>query len=517
MRTEFDNEFYDILVYGGSAAGVMAAVGASRQGKKVILIATGNHLGGMTSGGLGATDYGMADSIGGLAREFYDRIAAHYGTDPNDSWFFEPHVAENILNDYVDENRVKVVYGQRLLLSHGVQKRMTRIFAVTMESGQSYRAKMFIDASYEGDLMAKAGVSYKIGREGNLEYGETLNGSQPTLAIYHQFTKKVDPYQIPGDSTSGLLQGISPEPLAHIGEGDNRIQSYCYRICTTNCKSNLRPWPKPYGYDQNNYELLLRNLEAGDLRIQWICSQLPNSKADCNNRYAISSDYIGMNYDYPDGDYAVRDRIAQEHTLYQQGLLWTLANHPRSPKPVRDYFSSWGLALDEFTDTHNWPHQLYVREARRMVSDYVITQHDCQGVQRAYDSIGLGSYMMDSHHVRRYIDSDQSVRNEGDVEVKITAPYPVSYSAIVPKAAECTNLLVPVCLSSSHIAYGSVRMEPVFMILGQSAAIAASLAIDSCLEVQKIKYNELRGKLLENEQILDYEAASTEVACEKSF
>jgi hypothetical protein len=522
---------YDIVVYGGTSGGVAAAVQAARMGKTVVLIEPSKHLGGMTSGGLGATDIGNKQAVGGLSREFYRRIRKHYedeanwkyekrpafkgrGHEPKEdtAWTFEPHVAERIYNDLVREYKVPVVLGQRLDLAKGVRKDGTRIVAIAMESGDIYRGKMFIDATYEGDLMAKAGVSYHVGREANRTYDETLNGIQVKNALHHQFIKKVDPYVKPGDPSSGLVPRVHAGPPGIDGEGDTRVQAYNFRLCATDRAENRRPWPKSDNYDEKQYELLLRNFEAGDLRLPWNPVLMPNRKTDSNNNFAFSTDDIGMNYAYPDGDYATRDRIWKEHVDYQKGLLWTLANHPRVPEKVRTHFQTWGMAKDEFTDNDNWPYQLYVREARRMISDYVMTEQNCRGLRTAEDSIGLAAYTMDSHNIQRYVTKDGLVLNEGDVQVGGFPPYPISYRSLVPKASQCTNLFVPVCLSASHISYGSIRMEPVFMVLGQSSATAAAQAIDTGVSVQQVDYTKLRERLLRDQQVLDYAGPKREPA-----
>ena len=524
-RPEFS---YDVVVYGGTSAGVIAAVQASRMGKSVVLIEPTSHLGGLSSGGLGATDIGNKNAIGGLARDFYHRLYLYYRDkgawiyetcdqyatlgpwEQEQTWWkFEPHVAEKIFGDLINEAKVPVVYHQRLDLKKGVKKDGARIEAIYMESGRIFHGKMFIDATYEGDLLAAAGVSYTIGREANSKYDETLNGVQTKNATHHQFIKAVDPYIIAGDANSGLLPGVHGEPVGNDGDGDHRVQAYCFRLCATDVPENRRPWPKPENYNPRRYELLLRNFEAGDYRLPWNPVLMPNRKTDANNNFAVSTDNIGMNYDYPDGDYQTRARIITEHENYQKGLMWTLANHCRAPENIRQYFQTWGLAQDEFSDNDNWPGQLYIREARRMVSDYVMTQHHCQGREKAEKSIGLAAYTMDSHHVQRYVDADGHARNEGDVQVGGFAPCPIDYRAIVPKQQQCSNLLVPVCLSASHIAYGSIRMEPVFMVLGQSAATAAGIAIDKQADIQNISYLKLREKLLEDQQLLDWNIEPT--------
>jgi hypothetical protein len=397
--------------------------------------------------------------------------------------------------------------GQRLDLAKGVHKDGARIVAITMESGDRYRGAMFIDASYEGDLMARAGVSYHVGREANKTYGETLNGVQVKNAIHHQFIKKIDPYVKPGEPSSGLVPGVQAGPPGSDGDGDSRVQAYNFRLCATDRPENRRAWPKPDNYDEKQYELLLRNFEAGDLRLPWNPVLMPNRKTDSNNNFAFSTDDIGKNYAYPEGDYATRARIWQEHVDYQKGLMWTLANQPRVPEKVRSTFQTWGLAKDEFTDSDNWPHQLYIREARRLVGGYVMIEQNCRGKRTAEDSVGLAAYTMDSHNVQRYVTKDGDVRNEGDVQVGGFPPYPIAYRSIVPKEEQCTNLLVPVCLSASHISYGSIRMEPVFMVLGQSAATAAVLAIDGQVAVQKVDYAKLRERLLQDKQVLDWKTS----------
>jgi hypothetical protein len=420
-------------------------------------------------------------------------------------WMFEPHVAEGIFKALIDEAKVPVVYGERLDLKNGVLKKGARIAAITMESGRVFRGKMFIDATYEGDLMAKAGVSYAIGRESNSKYGETLNGVQTKRAYSHQFEKPVDPYLKPGEPSSGLLPGLHGDWPGEEGEGDHRVQAYNFRLCLTDIQDNKIPFPKPQEYNALRYELLLRYYEAGYDKIPWIRSMMPNRKTDINNRHGFSSDNIGANYGYPDGDYAARKKIIAEHISYQKGLMWTLANNPRVPEQIRREVSQWGLARDEFVDNGNWPYQLYVREARRMVSDYVMTEQNCRGLRIAPDPVGLGAYGMDSHNTQRYVDKKGHVRNEGDIQVGGFKPYLISYRSIVPKQEQCSNLFIPVCLSASHIAFGSIRMEPVFMVLGQSAASAACLAIDDDVSVQQLDYGKLRKRLLKDGQILEWE------------
>jgi hypothetical protein len=289
------------------------------------------------------------------------------------------------------------------------------------------------------------------------------------------------------------------------GTADKRIQAYCFRMCLTDVATNQIPFSKPEGYDPMRYELLLRTIlaEANPYGNQYfMTTRMPNGKTDSNNKGPFSTDNIGMNYDYPEGDYAVRKQIIKEHETYQKGFLWFLANDPRVPEKLREHVGRWGLPKDEFTDNGHWSHQLYIREARRMVGAYVMTQLNCQGQTKIDNSVGMGAYTMDSHHVQRYVDNNGHVRNEGDVEIGGFGPYPIAYGAIVPKRDECENLLVPVCLSATHMAFGSIRMEPVFMVLGQSAATAAAQAIDANVAVQDVDYAKLRKRLLEDNQVL---------------
>jgi FAD-dependent oxidoreductase family protein len=517
---------YDLVVYGGTSAGVAAAVQAARMGKSAVLIEPGRHVGGLTSGGLGFTDSGNKSVIGGLAREFYRRVKKHYDQPsawtyekpeqypyyrPKEDaqWNFEPRVAEAILRALLAEHKVPVVFGERLDRSpgRGVAKDGRRLTAIVMESGRRFAGKMFIDATYEGDLMAVGGVSFTVGREPNAQYGESLNGVQKAKNTHnHRFVVKVDPFVKPGDPKSGLLFGIEPGPYPPDGAGDRRVQAYCYRLCMSNVRQNRVPFPKPADYDEARFELLLRNFEAGDLRLPLKIDRMPNGKTDTNNNCAVSIDYIGGSNRYPEASYPEREKILREHESYEKGLLWTLANHPRVPRKIRDQMSPWGLAKDEFTDTGHWPHQIYVREARRMVGAYVVTELDCRRRRPTPDSAGMGSYNMDSHNCMRYVAPDGGVQNEGDIQVSPGGAYQISYRALVPKPGECGNLLVPVCLSSSHIAYGSIRMEPVFFILGQSAATAAVLALSDGVDVQQVDYPKLRARLEKDGQVLEWTA-----------
>jgi hypothetical protein len=518
-------DHHDIVVYGGTSGGIAAAIQAARLGRDVIVIEPSMRLGGLSSGGLGQTDIGRKQAIGGIAREFYERVAKHYAqaeawrwqkraeyrgvgrsrveNGEQTQWTLEPHVAENIFEDLVRENNIRVVRGERLDLKNGVEMDGRRIRAIRMESGRRFAGSMFIDATYEGDLLPQAGVAYTVGREANAQYDETLNGVQVANSKFHNLAHGVDPYVRAGDPASGLLPGIDPEGPGEEGQGDKRVQAYCYRMCLTDHPDNRIPFARPANYDERDYELLFRNLEAEKSPVPWINSPMPNRKTDTNNCFGVSTDFIGQNYAYPEGDYATREKIAKAHLRYQQGLMWTLANHPRVPEEIRKEVARWGVTKDEFVESGGWPEQIYVREARRMVSAYVMTQHNCQGREVAMDSVGMAAYTMDSHNVQRYVDAQGFARNEGNIEVGGFPPYPISYRSIVPRGDECENLFVPFCLSASHIAFGSIRMEPVFMVLGQSSAIAANMALEEDGPVQAVDYSRLRARLLKARQVLE--------------
>ncbi len=513
----------DICIYGATSAGVIAAIQAKKMGKSVILLEPSEHVGGLTSGGLGFTDSGDKSVIGGLSREFYQRVKKYYD-DPkvwtlskretypqyraadDAMWTFEPKVAERILLEMLKEQKIDTIFKQRLdrTPNKGVVKKGAKIESIKMESGQEYGATIFLDCTYEGDLLAAAGVEFTVGREANSKYNETLNGVQTARNTHnHRFVVKVDPFKKQGDKTSGLLFGIEKDPLPEDGQGDHRVQAYCYRLCMTDVEANRIAWPKPKNYDESLYELLFRNFEAGDLRIPMKPDRMPNGKTDTNNNCAFSTDFIGQSNEYPNASYADREKILQAHEDYQKGLMWSLANHKRVPEKIRAEFSRWGLPKDEFEKTQGWPHQIYVREARRMVGAYVNTENDCTRKVNTPCSVGMGSYNMDSHNCARYVTKEGFVQNEGDIQVSPGGAYPISYRALTPKEKDCENLLVPVCLSSSHIAYGSIRMEPVFMILGQSAAVAAVMAINGNVSVQKIDETKLTDQLKREKQVLD--------------
>jgi hypothetical protein len=491
---------YDICIYGATSGGVIAAHTAAEQGKRVVLIATGSHVGGLSSGGLGYTDIGNKYVVTGLALDFYRKIGQHYGK--LEQWIFEPHVAENIFLGYLKNKNITVIYNHSLI---SVRKSNTIITSIGLHKTYSntsstttinVNAKIFIDCSYEGDLMAKAGVSYFVGREANSKYGETYNGVE--LRDKHQFADGIDPYKIPGDPKSGLLWGISCDTLNPNGTGDSRVQTYNVRVCLTNDPANRIAITKPADYDSARYELYFRMIQnKKPTELPFVVSKMPNHKTDINNNGAFSTDMIGVNYQYPDGDETTRRKIIEMHKNYTQGLFYFLGHDLRVPENIRQLMLQWGYPKDEYTDNGNWTPQIYVREARRMIGAYVMTQDNCEGKKTVNDGIGMAAYTMDSHNAERIVVNGM-VKNEGDVQIGGFGPYPVSYRAIIPKQDECTNLLVPVCLSASHIAYGSIRMEPVFMVLSQSAAQAANYAIDHRTPVQDVNVNTVKKALINN-------------------
>ena len=534
----------DLVIYGSSPAALTAAIEAQRLGRTAVIVCPETRIGGLTTGGLGQTDIGNKSAFGGLALQFYRDVADWYKVDSHwkyekrsdyipdgqcagsfgeDSmWTFEPSAALAILERWERENKLEIVRGEFLDRGPGgVVRNGSRIVAIRTLSGKTFRGKMFVDATYEGDLMAAAGVSYTVGREANSVYGETISGVERALAKNHQFNKGVSAYVKPDDPSSGLLPYVEQDTDEPDGAGDRRVQAYCFRMCLTDDPSNRIPFVKPEGYDPQNYELLLRNLEAIDPDtfvkkaarfwefMPWINSRMPNRKTDTNNRTGFSTDFIGQNYAWPEASYKEREKILKAHLDYQMGLVWTLANNPRVPEPIRSCVAQWGTCKDEFADGLGlgWQSQLYVREARRLVGDYVATEHDVLRKRTTSRPVAMAAYGMDSHHVRRYVDKDGFVKNEGNVEDWRAGgkPYPLDYGVIVPKKDDCENLFVPVCVSASHMAFGSIRMEPVFFALGQVAGAAAALSLDAGCAVQDLPYEKLRNVLVAEGQVLKSE------------
>ncbi len=505
---------HDLVVYGDSSGAVVAAVAARREGRSVILVNPSGFPGGMSASGLGATDFlGRRATFGGIASEFYDSVAAAYGTKYVRS--FEPHTGRQVFEKMIADAGVPVVFNDKLDRTPGKGVKMDghRITSITTLGGRTYRAKMFIDATYTGDLMAAAGTSCTVGREAESQYGEDLAGvrrgdTKPrvhyTQGNKDHFVKDVDPYIKPGDPGSGLLPHVYRiEGLAN-GQGDRKIQAFTYRVCLTTDPTLRIPIEKPENYREIDHELLLRNFDAGDQRLPALVEPLAGSgsKVDWNNMHAVGSDLPGANWDYPEASYERRREIEKEHETYLRGFLWTLANNPRVPEAIRKKTAAFGLSKDEFTDNGGWPYMIYIREARRMISDYVMNQHDCEGKRSAPDAVALGSFGMDSHVVQHFVTESGQAQSDGVIWRVPPRPYVISFRSIIPRKGECENLLVPICLSASHVALGSIRMEPVYMALSQSAAIAAGVAIDGSLSVQDIAYPALRPKLEAAKQVL---------------
>lgn len=507
---------FDICIYGESAAGVMASVQAAKKGKKVVLISKNNHVGGMATSGLTATDMSGPTLVGGEAKNFYNRLYEYYlqptawknqnieefmVLTKNDSWggkndrlkmqwAYESSVGEKIMREMLKEANVNLIQNKQINLKSGVKKIDNKIVSIKMTDGTKIFAKVFIDASYEGDLLATSGVSYTIGRESNKQYGETLNGIRFGS---NQKLYPVDPYIIEGDSTSGLLPFVEAKKLGEDGEADHRTQAYCFRVALTNDPNNQTPITKPKDYNPLWYEFTARRLKANPelpLHKAITISPMPNKKTDTNHL-----DFIGASYEYADADYKKRKKIEKMHRDYALGLLWFLGNDPRLPGHIRTDMKKWGLAKDEFVDNGNFPHQIYLREGRRMVGEYVMTENNLKRNDRivAENPVAFGSYSFDCHEVARVVFNGK-IKTDGDTYIS-TSAYPISYYSLVPKKNECANLLVPVCLSASHVAYGSIRMEPVYMVLGQAAALAATIAIDRNTAVQDIDYNQLKDLL----------------------
>jgi hypothetical protein len=519
----------DVIVYGGTSAAVTTAVQVSKMGHSVIIVSPDKHLGGMSSSGLGFTDTGNKEVIGGIAREFYQLVYQHYqkpeawkwqerseygnkgqGNPAIDGekrtmWIFEPHVAEEAFEIMIRENNITLFRDEWLDRENGVLKKDEKVISIKTLTGKVFKGEIFIDATYEGDLMASAGIRFTVGREDNGLYNESWNGVQAEVFHHgHYFKDKIDPYKIPGDPSSGLLPRISTEKPGRNGTGDSKIQAYCYRLCLTQDSGNMVPISKPDGYDSTQYELLIRLSETRWNEFFAKYDAIPNWKTDVNNHGPFSYDNIGMNWDYPEASYERRNEILKEHVTYQKGLLYFMRTDLRLPAWVRDTMNKWGYSADEFTDNGYWPYNIYVREARRMIGEYVMTENDVLCKRPVPHPAGMGSYTMDSHNVQRYVTPEGYVQNEGDIGVAAPKPYQIDLGSIMPLREECSNLMVPVCVSCSHIAFGSIRMEPVFMILGQSAGTIASLALKQKKNIHDLTYGEIKEQLIADGQILEY-------------
>ncbi|MEO5996889.1 MAG: FAD-dependent oxidoreductase [Chitinophagaceae bacterium] len=513
---------FDVIVYGGTAGGFTAAIQVAKMGKSVALLEPGKHIGGISVEGLGSTDidnhpeFQNSFAVGGLAMEFYRRIAIAYGREKAfDSailfkkklpllWRFESSVAEKVIREWLAEYNIKLYYQSHLSENkNAVVKKSGAIATIRMEDGKEYKAKIFIDATIEGDLLAAAGVTTIIGRESNFRYHETLNGIR-AVTDHNQFAVKVDPYKTPGDPLSGVIPTIQDEPFGIPGEGDKSLQAYCFRVCLTKNKDNQVSFTTPAGYNRSEYEIYIRYEKAGG-KLYKPSAGLPNGKTDLNGGADLSHNLYGMNRDYPGGSYAVKEKVLSYHKNFTQGLFYFLANDTAVTASVRNEWSQWGLCKDEFTDNGGWPRMFYVRDARRMVSDYIITQHHGSSVNPVpvEDPIAVAYWPMDVHSARRII-KDGYAYNEGFVfGGNYWRPFGVSYRAMVPKRSECNNLLTPTCLSASHIAYGAIRLEYNYMTQGQACAIAAVLAIKTKKTVQDIAYETLKSELLKQGAVIN--------------
>ncbi len=502
----------DLVVYGGTAGGVITAVSAAREGLKVVLLEPGRHLGGMATGGLSRTDFGKKEVIGGYAEEFYFRVGAKYDMAryaQGLAWYYEPHIGEQVFADMLKEAKVEVLFNHRLREGAGVTKQGQQVVSINTDDGTTYKSKIFADCSYEGDLMAQAKITYTWGRESSAQYGESLAGVRDRTP-FHQFLAPISAK----DSSGKVLPEVSTEPKGPTGSADKKVQSYNFRMILTDVPANRIPFPKPPNYDPKRYELLSRLLAANTkklgrspmLREVSLIARIPNGKADFNNNGPFSTDYIGKSWEYPNADYARRKQIWEDHINYTKGFFYFLTHDPSVNKELRDETNKWGLSKDEYQDTKGWPHQLYIREARRMVSDFVMSQKDVQTDLTKPDPIGMGSYNSDSHNVQRIIDADGNVQNEGDMQVAVK-PYQIPYRVLIPKRGEATNVLVPVCFSASHVAYSSGRMEPQYMIIGQAAGVAAAMSIQANQAVQDVDTKQLTQKLREQGAVMEYQPA----------
>lgn len=497
--------FYDIVIYGGTPSGITAAVSAAREGMDVALIEQGSHIGGMVTGGLGFTDRGNTKIIGGITREVFEKIGRHYGKDAG--WDFEPHVAENVLLEIIEKEEIDLYYNKKIKEDNGIEKDGKKIISIETDDGDLFFAQVFIDSSYEGDLMAMSNVSYTTGREDSKKYNESFAGLLPPMGT-NNFYYNLNAH----DEDGSLYSGILNEYPGAINRGDKKIQAYNYRLCVTNQPENRIPFYKPNNYNEENYKLLaawlnkIKEIENRNLAFSDVVylGRLPNNKYDVNNYGPFSTDLIGGSWEYPDADYERREEIKNEHKEYIQGLLYFISTDSSVPAELREDVKQWGYAADEFEDNHYWPYQIYVREGRRMLGDYVLTESDIRKEKTKYDSVGMGSYSIDTHNVQRFLTKDGFVLNEGELQYPVT-PYEIPYRVMIPKAAEADNLIVSVCISASHIAYSSVRMEPQYMIMGEAAGLAAKISIDDNTNVQNINYNKLKAKLTENVAVLRFE------------
>lgn len=494
---------FDVVVYGTTASGVVSAIAASRQGMKVALVGVDQHLGGMISGGLSSSDRGKDEVIGGISREFFERVGKHY--NESIEWYFEPHVAEQVFREMLGETKVVYLQKVRLREQNGVRMKDHRIASITLTDGTELSASVFVDASYEGDLMGEAGVQYTWGRESEAQYGELIAGVRDRQRPDHHFNVRVSPYEADGS----LLPEVQKGPRGPLGQGDKYVQAYTFRMCLTNKPGNMIPFPRPDTYDPHRYELLKRYIAAlaakenhpPVMKELMIMNKIKGQKLDINNFGGFSIDHIGASVDFPAANYRRQAEIWADHYNYEAGFFYFLAHDPSVPKSLQDEVNSYGLAKDEFPAEKGWPFQLYIREGRRMMGQYVMTQKDITTDVKKADSIGMGSYQSDSHHVRRIPTDDGAVENEGEQYV-LTVPYQIPYRVMLPQKKDVENLLVPVCFSASHVAYSTIRMEPQYMILGQASGVAAAIAAQQKKAVADISVEELQARLRKENAVL---------------
>ncbi len=489
---------YDVVIYGGSSGGVIAAVAAANNGKTTLIIEPSAHVGGLTTNGLGHVDIMHTDSLGGLTMEFFKQASAE--TPAPRMFFITPKFSENVFLKMLKDAKVEVIYSTRLAEKNGVTKVGDKIKSITLEDGQKISGEIFIDASYEGDLLAQAGVQYRVGREGVAEYNESGAGVRQAYSL---------PYAEAYDEDGKLLPGIVVDDFGTVGEADDLTQAYNFRLCMTQDKSNFKKVEKPADYDPKNYRNLLNYINSepdkkwtfNDFISYWAILS-GGTKVDVNNRGNFSTDVLNYSHTWAEASYKEREELYEYHKNFTLGFLYFLANDPNVPEYLRQDCASWGLAADEFVDNDNWPYLLYVREARRMVGEYVMVQQDAFENSQKEDTIGVGSYMLDSHGVRRFVAPDGKVYMEGFIGHVPVRPYDIAYRSIIPKREDCTNLFSVICFSASHVAYSSLRMEPVFMTDGEAAGEAAAMAIDNNIAVQDVDVKKLQEKLLANGGII---------------
>jgi hypothetical protein len=541
----------DVCIYGATSGGVIAAVALAKLGRSVLLVEPTRHVGGMTSGGLGWIDFGRASTIGGLTKQYFDSVRAYYRTVgiTSNGWSVEPHVAEELFEELIARHKIELLRESRL---GTVQKSGRLVRSITLDRAApdsrgapspqaqernfvTVEASMFIDATYEGDLLAAARVSFRTDRESRAEYGESLAGvcfAPPSTERYEtaggsrslkRTPLRIDPFVRPGEPSSGLLPLISGLPLPDQGKSSPAVQSYTFRLCLT--KKNPLPIAPPADYDSHRYELARRYIEGLEAVGEPLCAadlyfnfgeknprphprllkitRLMRGKTDVNSGSGgISTDYVGGGAErYANANWAERAKIWRAHEDYQRGLFHFLCTDERLPDWLRKELSNWGLPKDEFRDTGAWPWQLYIREARRMVGSVVVDQKQCEHPGATETPVGLGSYSLDSHICQRLV-KDGAVLHEGGFYSPLSQPYPIPYGAIVPREEECENLLVTFCVSSTHVAFASVRMEPASMILSESAAFAADQALQEGSSVQRINREKLRKRLADAGQVL---------------